>query len=501
MRSEEWAGYRGTADGPPQKVDGHFVFARWDGAGIAFFSDELGLRTLYYAPAKNGVWFSTRLEWVCAASGLREIDFHVLGPRWLLFNQLSFASGIKGIGRVGPGGYLRVHRGAVADVGTGRWTPAFEGGTTAQTVSVAESLAACAFSAGRAVSVGLSGGLDSRLLLALLLRRAAGEVRTHSFGSEKDPDVFLAGRIARALRLQHTILHEPVPASDACLSLARSYAAHTHLTEPVSSCLKLRYYPRLREEGVVVVDGAFGEFARRQYLNRILFRGRAALVGHDARALLPLMRVDRGCLFTPDVQRMLSEGALAELDQVLAGLPDADVVEPENLLDLLTVRTRIPNYAGPDQARLDGEVMNYMPLAQPSFLRAALACPVKSRRKAEVHRDTLRRWHPLLTRFPLAKSGTTYPFSLSHLGAYAVVEAKRRLGLTYRDHTVDLFLRAMKEYALDSASSSRIKDSSLYDGRRVRETVEAYYGGARVHGYEVNWYLTLELWRESLGCS
>jgi hypothetical protein len=250
-----------------------------------------------------------------------------------------------------------------------------------------------------------------------------------------------------------------------------------------------------------VVDGAFGEFARRQYLNRILFRGRAALVGHDARALLPLMRVDRGCLFTPDVQRMLSEGALAELDQVLASLPDADVVEPENLLDLLTVRTRIPNYAGPDQARLDGEVMNYMPLAQPSFLRAALACPVKSRRKAEVHRDTLRRWHPLLTRFPLAKSGTTYPFSLSHLGAYAVVEAKRRLGLTYRDHTVDLFLRAMKEYALDSASSSRIKDSSLYDGRRVRETVEAYYRGVSRFRNAINWWLTFELWRESLGCS
>ena len=85
-------------------LDGHFAAIRWDEEKIECFTDDLGLRTLYFSKNDKGVCISTRLDWVSRTTGRAEIDFAALGSKWLMFNQLECESCISNVDRLGPRG-------------------------------------------------------------------------------------------------------------------------------------------------------------------------------------------------------------------------------------------------------------------------------------------------------------------------------------------------------------------------------------------------------------
>ena len=92
------------------------------------------------------------------------------------------------------------------------------------------------------------------------------------------------------LNLRHSHYCDPLPDPHTCLEHLRSYVAQVHLVEPASTWSKLRYYPVLRERGHLVIDGGYGEFGRRQFFNRVVRLGRAAVRARDGKGLIHLVR-------------------------------------------------------------------------------------------------------------------------------------------------------------------------------------------------------------------
>ena len=159
-----------------------------------------------------------------------------------------------------------------------------------------------------------------------------------------------------------------------------SFVAQTLLVEPSTSYMKLRYISKLRKDVRMMIDGGFGEIARRQYLNRVVTFGRQALLTRDTTRLLQLMRSHRADIFSAEVSRLLENGAFNSLEKILDEMPAVEKIGVENFADLLAVRTRVPNTGASEQARIDTEILNFVPLVQPSFLRAVFGIPANSGR-------------------------------------------------------------------------------------------------------------------------
>jgi hypothetical protein len=278
----------------------------------------------------------------------------------------------------------------------------------------------------------------------------------------------------------------------------KEYIAQTYLAAPVSSWTKLRYYPRIHAQGKMLIDGGMGEIARRQFLNRLLYRGRAAVLRGDPAMLLPYVRIHRASIFGRDVHHLMEVGAADQLERAWRDMPSPMEIGIENFLDLLIVRYRFPNYGGLDQVRMDGEILSYMPFAQPSFVDAAFGVPVRVKKNGRMFRRLIRTYRPELTRYPLVKGTTTYPFILPTVPAWIYTRLKERVGATYRDNTPVEMLQVLSGYVQDLVDSSEVRTCSVYDYAAIKHMVSQFYRGRQEFARDVDWWLSFEFWRQGM---
>jgi len=492
----DWSPLMDRMEGAAREVDGHYLLIRYSDGGVEVRTDRLGLRTLYIARAGEATIFSTRLDWVARFSGNTDIDFGVFGSRWLLFNQLSTASPVCGIRRLGPGGFARLHgdRIQVAEV---PWIPPptpSSGGSMEKTLAA---LANPVVPNGGVLLLGLSGGLDSRLLLSFLLACRAN-LQILAYGARDHPDVRIASLIARRLDLPFDLIEPVVPPRDTILEAVREYQNHLGAAEPASSFLKAMYAHQLAGRNLVLIDGGFGEISRRQYLNRLVAFGQSAISSGEPKRILPFLSVRRGNFLSADVRRVMEQGALHDIAGVWRAMPPVDTMGPEGFADLLAVHTRFPNFGAMEQSRLDTLLPSYTPFAQPSMLRSIFETDALHRRGGRLWREFIRRNMPVLMTFPLVKGDVTYPFRLGPLSARIWTGVAARLQGGARPAVRDRLLQALHEPIMDMLSSQSVREAGVYDLTVLTATAQQYYAGRMEKGKEIDWWLAMETWRRGI---
>ena len=189
---------------PPQPklhdLDGHFVAFRWRSGRAELFTDSLGVRTVYLMASQDGTLFCTRLDWLADIAGGLEIDFAAFGAHWLLANQLTTGSQVKDLVRLGPGGHA-VMEGGQLRVTENPWESDIRPNDNDGHAFTRALTQALRWKGPVEWSLGLSGGLDSRLLLALHTPAAA-----HVWGPSDHPDVEISRRIGSNEMLRHQFL-------------------------------------------------------------------------------------------------------------------------------------------------------------------------------------------------------------------------------------------------------------------------------------------------------
>lgn len=494
----DWSTFKLPSGNDPSKLDGHFIGIRWEPGRVEWFSDQIGLRTVYTSSHGGITFCSTRLDWLVRTMPSVDLDLQALGSRWLCYHPFQTGSGVRSVETLGSAGRMEFKDGLLRGLWTEPFLPVFDGSADERPDRVVAAVLTSPFSTPSVPSLGLSGGVDSRLLLALLGRDATGRFVAHSFGSSKDPDVSLAERLARTTGVEHQRIEPFQPAPDELVPMLRSYATATHLTEPVTSALRLAGYDRLVRQRRFLVDGGFGELLRRQYFNRLVTFGRTALRQKDARRLLSVVRSGRADIFSDDASEVLERGAIDQLTHALGSLPQVDEIGVENAADLLAVRTRLPNYGGPEQARLDGIMLNLMPLAQPTVIRSAFRLPPRRRRSGSWVIETIGRCDARLARIPVAKGGLTHRLGLPTIAAGLLTAVRTRWGGAYLDETPDLLLDRLRSVVMDLALSASVRRSTVTDATRIDRIVEGYYGGDRSLRGPLAWWITFEWWRQGL---
>jgi hypothetical protein len=499
LASGDWQTILSPDDIKLPELDGHFVVIKWQSNEIKFYTDQLGLRTFYLSETDNGIVFSTRIDWIAKLIGSCQIDFEAFGAHWLTFNQMSWDSMIKGIKRLGPNGFA-VCQNSVIELKNKPWQPAVLSSEKNQE-ELEEYLKAIinpAMELDFSLSLALSGGLDSRVILALLMASYKKPFSLHTFSHQSDPDVIIAKKIAEDNNLQQLYFNETIPTAEECLPMLNEFIGPTCANEPVSTFLKLRYYPIINSQNKFIIDGGFGEIWRRQYLNRLLRRGRKALKSNNPQLIYSYLLRHRASIFNQDFFKIMQKGLENQIESLWKTMPKIEEIGEENFLDLMAIRTRFPNSGCYEQARMDCEVLNYMPFAQPSFLQLLFRTPLNLRRNGRLFRQLILKNSPALAKYPLVKNNTTYPFLFSTILAWVWTKFKAKMGLSFSDPSVIEFLSNMKEFIQDTIHSSEVKSYSAYDYPTILNLVEQFYAGKNELANEVDWWLAFELWRQSI---
>ncbi len=481
----------------PANFGGHYLLIKWNSEKISFSNDTLGLRTIYFHRDKTGVYFSTSLEWIAAVMNKVEINYSEFGSRWMTFNQLSNESFIYDVDKLPPDSNAEIISGVVK-IQKGNWFPKIDITDSEHLFKILRSLLEIDLPEKLKMTFGLSGGLDSRFLLSFLLQNRKQKFNIHSFGYNDDPDLQVAKKITDKLTLKCFFLQPPGTGSGQFLSKASDYIAATQLIEPFSSYMKLSVFNNRYFEDKFLIDGALAEFGRRQFLNRLLIKGRSALLNKNYTDVVKHLVVPKPKIFKEEYNDMMAEGAVEQLKTIFDSFPDPKETGPENFVDLLVAKFRIPNYFGPEQSRIDNIFPGIMPFAQKQTIEASLGIPVKQRKNSQIFYNAISENYPPLEDFPLVKDSTIYPYGLSSLTSYAYTKMKKSIAKSEINGAVYTFLKNHENTVREMINRDEIREFKPYDEESVIQIVSDFYSGKNKSTDDLTWLLTFELFRKKL---
>jgi len=470
--------------------DGHFIIVQWQNGEIKFRNDILGLREIFWAKLGDGFVISSRMDWVARYSNKNEIDFEKLGSLWLGPSILHWDTFVKGIHRLGPGATVEFNNSDFVHHGNDYFHR--PRGQNYSVDDVIDILAAAVSAEPETLRyLSLSGGLDSRGLLALLFGSST-RWRTFSFGLGSEPDIEIVEQMSDELTFPFEFHKVEIPSSDELWDILREHSARKMLTIPISTALFLDSLNFLAGRNVITIDGGLGEILRQRVLRRLAPVPNMKLT---PRIVQKLIGSEFPPIFNEDVHKSFSCGFLADIENALNMCSG---MRADEIAEMWAIWFRLPNYSGFEQSRLDEFTRNFMPFVQPTVLTAGLQLSHSARRNSAVHLRAIEKFAPKLKKYKLARMGRKFPFKIG-LNPYLM---KMWLPFTRNreTHITNEFFRKtmnkLRERIYDILSSNDFKTVGFYDNRFIESSIEKYFAGDDTKKSILDWWLTFELWRK-----
>jgi hypothetical protein len=501
MNNNDWSSELTKKDFSRFNLNGHFAVTKWNDNKLELFTDQLGVRNIYLTKLNDCFIFSTRLDWISKLNKSVSIDWEELGARWLLVNQLLDKSILKNVERINQSGRAVFNLSPVSvQVINQLWHPDHVILQDDKDLrSTLNDFTLCGLKNDRKLSLGLSGGFDSRILLALLLSSKSKNWGLHSLNSREDPDRKIAEQISKKLNIEHFLWEYSLPSVDTILTQLKDFLGQTMLTVPASAFLNTQFYRLFYNQNKIVIDGSWGEITRRRLFVGLQLRGGKAIYNNDCAELIPFLQSGRPTFFAEDYNHLMQKNLKKHIENFCLTMPPPEDIGIDNWIDLFSLRTRLPNASAPEQARSDSEFINYMPFIQPAFLKKVFETPAEERKNSKIFHKIINDNSPVLKHFPLAKDGVIYPYSLGTVPASIYMKIKRKLRFVYHDKTIENFLNHLSDFVRDTVHSANVKSSEFYDFKRLIEITEGYYRqGNMKYARDVNWWLSFEIWRQTI---
>lgn len=474
------------------EIEGQYCGVIVKGDEARWFSDSIGSRDLFWTSIGDAHFISTRIDWLSRIRGGAVLNPSAFSTRWLCFNQLSYESVLQEIKRLGPSGIAVLERGAVT-LSNRPWEASATG--SKGIVDSLEDLLYAPSASGISVSLGLSGGIDSRVLFSLLLQKKTTDWSVYTFGDKSHPDSLVAREIAQAYNVHQIHCDEELPSPLESIEQMKEYAAHAMILRQASEFIQLQNFSTMYAKDRILTDGSFGELGRRQMLKRIALKGKRAVERGAFEELFTHLFRKRADIFNDSLTNDLHRHAKEQITQAGERLPDVKQVGIENWLDLFVIRYNVPNVNTAEQARIDHYVPSYMPFLQPSLLSEIFHSPLHERRNGKLFRRIIREKEPRLIQYPLVGVDAVYPFILPPLPAYLYRKVKTKLGLGIKPARQIAFLHYIREFVEDTLLSSDTLSFGYYDPVKIRRIVNGYYAGNESLVRELDWLLAFDIWR------
>jgi hypothetical protein len=477
-----------------KSLNGHFCGVLTKNGIVTLFTDRLGTREFHIYENDNGWYFSSRLDFIIKL-GSFEIDFNEFGSRWLLINQLSNKSIIKNIHRLNCGTKAIISDNHL-EIYKDNWFP-----SKGETISVndfnhkLEELTLLGTYSNSKISLSLSGGLDSRVILSLLLNSNYDKWDCHTFQTEDKMDINIAEKILSDLNIQHKLLSDDSHSQNDIVPELFDYIGSTYLTDSGFTSRKLMHYKSLLQNHIII-DGGFGEIWRREFLTRLYHFGKKDLENKNYENISKYLINHRANIFSEECNSLMERGIVGQLEKLFTNLPSIKEIGLGNWLDLFSLKTRLVNYYAPEQARIDNFVTAYMPFVQFIIVKDLLNLPIEKRKNNRLFKSIIKINRSNLSKYRLAKGDVSYPYYFTPLmkRARSLIHSKFSKNKEWSE--LDSFLYKMKEFTMDSLLTNSAKEYVPYYYGRIYKKVTSYYNGEKNNKQFVNWFLTFEIFRQ-----
>ncbi len=481
-----------------KQLNGHFVVIRWSDNKVTFYSDVLGLREISLIKTNKGIYFSTDITRLSKFTDL-ELNFTEFGSRWMLFNQISDKSIFKNVIRVVAGKSvtvsLDVNNISIKDY---NWLPSASKKNFGyeEFSSKLTSLINLTIPKTHNISLSLSGGMDSRVILSYLLKNNLS-FDTHTFGNPAHPDSLIAKKIADRFKLIHEQINLGLPDKNKAIKDISEYTSQTLVNNAASSIMQLQNYWELNDRNIVLVDGGFGEIWRREFFYKLFLRGKDALLNKEIKKIIQYLKLYRADIFNSVFVEEMGKGIESQLNNIFSKLPKISKNDLGNWLDLFAIKTRITNYYSHEQARLDNNLISIMPFLQPGILKELFNMPISLRQNGKLYRKIINSNFPELKKIPLAKGQSIHPYFMNSLQSRLWSIIQKKVGLNhYKENNSLVLLNNLKEFIYDTVNSRAVIETPYYDISKIRKVVDEFYGGNEKYSNELDWWLSFELFRQ-----
>ncbi|MGA9292593.1 MAG: hypothetical protein WBV81_08365 [Ignavibacteriaceae bacterium] len=497
MRNDDWKDLLSKKNLNLKNIDGHFAGLKWGNQGITFFNDRLGLRDIYFLKVNSSYFFSTRLDWIAKFNKDNRINIDEFSTNWLLTHKISWENIIECIEQLGPEGRAIIHNDSLEIINNPLIISSSRFKDNKHFIDSLRKFVTLPLDENKNLSLGLSGGLDSRLLIELLLSRNSSRWQTHTFGSNQNYDVKIARQISTGCKVNYLQMDIDIPPKGKILEMFYNLIPQLGISSITSDTLIYSLYPEIDKNNNFIIDGAYGEIFRRAFLVKLLLTGKEDILNRNPLRFFEALKSHKADIFTDDVIKLLKEKAIYKIDGTLKIFSDPADVGIENWLDNFLIVTKVPSVSSFSQTLLDNLCSAYMPFIQPSLLESGLALPVNYRTNGYLFRELIKKGKNNLEFYPLVKDQIIYPYFLPTFYARIYMKLKRKLGFTFTDEARYKILDELRDFIFDKFNSLEVKNFSWYDYKKIDRIIKNYYSGQKNLADNLLWWLTFELWRES----
>ena len=390
------------ATGWAAQLDGRCTAVRYSRGELEVYSDPLGSYPVFETDAGGTRWISNNAELLRALAGGRLLEpavvASVIGGGWSLSGDPLWA----GVRRI-PRGTIQSHAAGRSERSVDllplqRIVPLLGDGFDPDRAAgrLVAAVRALADWPGRPSVVPLTGGRDSRLVLAAAL--AAGiEFELRTGGEPGEPDVEVARRLAGVAGREHRLIeHDPHGNVESDWRRAAEVVALA--SSGTASLADAAGYPLGPRDGPLALwhSGQGGEIARAYY---------GSGEGLDRNGLADRL-YRRFVARRPGRIEVLSDEGVRLVQRQLRAFVDEQLdagVEPADVPDMFYLLKRMGTWAGPGHGCVELVRDTTSPLWTPRLLPDLLGLPAQERSRELFHRRLLERLAPELVDVPFER--------------------------------------------------------------------------------------------------
>jgi len=335
----------------------------------------------------------------------------------------------------------------------------------------------------------LTGGLDSRLLLAARLRSGNG-ARTWTVGRPDDVEMRTIQRLRRVAAFEHLLVS---PDAGFAARVPELVGEMHSLADGEANALiytsLLVAFEGLADVRRTSMTGSGGELARAFYWRAIAGRRAPHVRGVSVDLLLRKVMRDSGRVrfaFRSD----LPDPQAAIRETVVDFIGRSTFQNPHEILDDFYLRTRMRRFAGRNISTTGLFCAQGVPYFAHPVVDAALSLPASEKRDGRVVREAIVQLSPALASVPLGSGDTVPPPSLAHptrgarrvagLGRKAMARYGGRFGRTVSRSAVESMPWSdvvadprFREYVRDLLLAGDARCLELFDRTRLTALVES----------------------------
>ncbi len=438
-------------------------------------NDPLGLRDGFIKQENGVIIVSSRLDWLVALSEQTRVDEEAMSELWFFGFVFSDKTWVQDVQRLSQNGQAK---GNLTDFLVTR--NYFQYKQSEDKISdlntLMKKLLQLPIKAGKKVSLGLTGGMDCRVLLSYLLKEKSPNLHTHYWGEDGHADTTMFERLTKEFNLPAQRFKQIPFEAEQYFKQAGQYNRLNGFVRP-SHVIQNWYnlFDPYFADKFVLDGGCGGELMRRNmFMYLYHFKGRDVLKG-DFMPIVQRRKLKSGVCFKEKIASDWLASYQSNLLGVLRELPQPKDVGLKNWFDLFYVRIFMSHYYNFDQIYVDQAIKSFMPYVHPKIINTLFSKSLSKRSHAEMPKKLIKMNTPELSNYPLAYGNALYPYYSPYTPTYfwAVYQQKKKKAGD--SHPYALVLRANEGKIREEIFTAEVKKNGYFDQAYLEKVLSSFF--------------------------